>query len=181
VGDATALALTGERFDTVVCLELLEHVPNYEQLLVEVRRMLRPGGRIIISTPNKEIFSPRQSRPVNPWHVREFTRDEFTSMLGRHFDDLQLWGQTFSTYGTLPLTLLHQHVQRYLTTQHSNLSNLLGVGYGWMLKAAVLSARFAIGLTDKDPNVIARADELPPRRMMYFIAVGRKRSMAARR
>ena len=174
VCDATSIAVASEAIDTVVCLELLEHVANPVQLLQECQRVLKPAGKIILSTPNKDVFSPRRSRPVNPWHFREFSRQELINLLGRYFDDLQLWGQTFTTRGTLPLTLLHLHVQRYLTTHHSMLSSLLGMVYGWVMKVTSLMARLALRVMDKDPSVIENVDLLPPGRTMYYIAVGHK-------
>jgi ubiquinone/menaquinone biosynthesis C-methylase UbiE len=52
VGSVTSLPYRDESFDLVVCLETLEHVPDWRRGLEELIRVLRPGGRFIITTPN---------------------------------------------------------------------------------------------------------------------------------
>jgi 2-polyprenyl-3-methyl-5-hydroxy-6-metoxy-1,4-benzoquinol methylase len=41
-----------DRFDLVVCLETLEHVPDHDRALREIVAVTKPGGRIVVSTPN---------------------------------------------------------------------------------------------------------------------------------
>lgn len=50
--DATALPLADDSVDAVVCLELLEHVPEPKSVLAELARILRPGGTVLISVPS---------------------------------------------------------------------------------------------------------------------------------
>jgi len=171
--DVTALDFPDETFDAVVCLEIFEHLANQRRLLAEVQRVLRPSGRVIVSTPNGRIFSPR-GRPINPWHTREFSRDEFEELLGSYFGELELWGQTVKKFVALPTTLFHLRVQRYITTRDSWLSRLTEIGYGAVRRAAMSLARMALGIANDDATLIARADELPDHRTWYFIAVGRK-------
>ncbi len=79
---ADALRLPfGRAFDTVVSFETIEHVPDPERFVSECARVLRPGGRFIVSTPNRELWSPRSPRPVHRPHLREFNRKEFLSVL----------------------------------------------------------------------------------------------------
>lgn len=49
---AAGLPYAGESFDCVICLEVIEHMENPMALCREFRRVLRPGGRLVISTPN---------------------------------------------------------------------------------------------------------------------------------
>lgn len=51
VADAAAVALQDNRFDVVVCAELLEHVPDPKPVLAEAWRLLKPGGRLLITVP----------------------------------------------------------------------------------------------------------------------------------
>jgi ubiquinone biosynthesis O-methyltransferase len=53
VGDVTALDFPDCHFDKVLCSEVIEHVPDVNKAFVEMRRVLKPGGRLVISTPNK--------------------------------------------------------------------------------------------------------------------------------
>jgi GT2 family glycosyltransferase/SAM-dependent methyltransferase/glycosyltransferase involved in cell wall biosynthesis len=79
-GDAQALPLPSASFDVVVSFETLEHLPEQDRFLAELRRVLRPGGLLIISTPDRDIYSPTGMAP-NPHHVRELTRTEFEKLL----------------------------------------------------------------------------------------------------
>ena len=42
----------GQRFDTILCLDVLEHLRNPSAVLAELRSMLAPGGAVLISVPN---------------------------------------------------------------------------------------------------------------------------------
>jgi ubiquinone/menaquinone biosynthesis C-methylase UbiE len=51
VGDALRLPFADDSFDVIVCSEVLEHIPDYEQAVAEIARILRPGGRLAVSVP----------------------------------------------------------------------------------------------------------------------------------
>lgn len=82
----------GEVFDAVVSFETVEHVGDPEGFVAECRRVLRPGGRLVMSTPNRELWSPRSPRPLQRHHVREFSRREFEALL-RPFGRVEVFGQ----------------------------------------------------------------------------------------
>jgi SAM-dependent methyltransferase len=74
-------------FDWVVAFQVIEHIRDDFAFLNEVKRVLRHGGRFLVTTPNA-----RMSLTRNPWHVREYTAGEFTNLMECHFDDVQALG-----------------------------------------------------------------------------------------
>jgi GT2 family glycosyltransferase/SAM-dependent methyltransferase len=83
-GDATRLPLADAAFDVAVSFETLEHLRDQFAFLSEVRRVLRPGGVLVVSTPDREVYSA-PGQPVNRFHVLELTRPEFAALLNGFF------------------------------------------------------------------------------------------------
>ena len=81
----------GRSFDAVVSFETIEHVPDPGRFVAECARVLRPGGLFLVSTPNRELWSPRSPKPLQRHHIREFSRREFLEVL-RPFH-VELYGQ----------------------------------------------------------------------------------------
>jgi ubiquinone/menaquinone biosynthesis C-methylase UbiE len=87
-------------FDLVVCIETLEHIRDVQLALSEIRRVLRPGGRLALTTPASarwRVLVRGLEHPFSP-HLRSFTRRSLRSTLegmGFHILDLH------SRHGTL--------------------------------------------------------------------------------
>lgn len=64
VADARAMPLAGQSVDVVLCTQVLEHIPEPVRVLDEIRRVLRPGGTLILSVP--AIF-PQHGSPGDYW------------------------------------------------------------------------------------------------------------------
>jgi SAM-dependent methyltransferase len=90
-GELPPIPWPDERFDCVVSFETVEHVEDDAAFVAEIRRVLKPGGILLLSTPNKELTSP-DGPPTNPWHVREYRLDDLRALLGG-FRDLEVWMQ----------------------------------------------------------------------------------------
>ncbi|MEM9939386.1 MAG: methyltransferase domain-containing protein [Pseudomonadota bacterium] len=79
-GDATALDFPDDHFDAVICSEVLEHLPDYDAALREMRRVLKPGGRLCITVPHAWpericwwLAPPPDGYPYQPGgHIRIF-------------------------------------------------------------------------------------------------------------
>jgi SAM-dependent methyltransferase len=93
VGNVGALPFEDGQFDIVLSFEVVEHLEEVDRYLAELRRVLRPGGTCVVSTPNKRWFSDGLAAPRNPYHVREYYPAEFAHLLGVHFPDVTLMGQ----------------------------------------------------------------------------------------
>jgi SAM-dependent methyltransferase len=92
VSDCLELPFEDDEFDCVVSFETLEHLENHRDLMLEFRRVLKPGGFLLISSPDKAVYTDKlQAR--NEFHVRELYRDELESLLRAHFPAVRLWGQ----------------------------------------------------------------------------------------
>jgi SAM-dependent methyltransferase len=87
--NADAYQLPFEReFDVVVSFETIEHLKEPERFVRECKRLIKPGGLFIVSTP-ENVGGPYCS----PYHELEFTRAEFRTLLERHFPCVDLLGQ----------------------------------------------------------------------------------------
>src|SRR5437870_1677877 len=71
-------------FDVIVCFEAIEHIDDQIGLLAEVKRLLKPDGAFVVSTPNKAIYHD-ESAEENPFHVKELYFDEFQQLLAGQF------------------------------------------------------------------------------------------------
>lgn len=92
VGDAYAIPLPDASVDLVVSFETLEHLHEHEAFLSEVCRVLRRDGVLLLSTPNRSVYSP-DGRPANEFHVRELNRPEFAALLSGRFRHTAYYGQ----------------------------------------------------------------------------------------
>jgi len=78
-----------ESFDVVLCFQVIEHIGDDHALLKEIHRVLRPGGVLLLTTPNRTMSLSR-----NPWHVREYTSAELSVLCHRFFPTAQMKGIT---------------------------------------------------------------------------------------
>jgi SAM-dependent methyltransferase len=80
-GNLAALPVADAAVDVLATLQVIEHVWNHPEFVRECRRVLRPDGRLVITTPNRLTFSPGLDAPVNPFHTKEFTAAELVDLL----------------------------------------------------------------------------------------------------
>lgn len=89
--DACDLRLLEREWDVVVSLETIEHLERPATFLEAAHDCLKPGGLLIVSTPDKDNY--RSGLQPNRYHVREFTRSEFVELLSERFETIRLFGQ----------------------------------------------------------------------------------------
>ena len=88
-GDARQLPLDPSSVDVVVSFETLEHFFEHDRFVKEVRRVLRPGGRLILSSPERDVYSI-DGTAANPYHTHELTRREFEEFLRLAFRNVEI-------------------------------------------------------------------------------------------
>ena len=81
-GDCARMPLPDRAYDVVVSFETLEHVAEQAAFLAEVKRVLRPGGILLLSSPVRGVYSPGEA---NPFHVHELSPDELSALLSPYF------------------------------------------------------------------------------------------------
>lgn len=87
-GSADGLPLRSASRDVVVSFETIEHTLRQEPMADELRRVLRPGGLLILSTPDRKYWSDAGVR--NPYHVRELYADELRAILAKRFAHVRM-------------------------------------------------------------------------------------------
>ncbi len=92
-GSAFALPFKGESFDCVISSQVIEHIPFDEALFTEMRRVLRPGGMLIIGTPDYATMGWRIVEPLYGFlmpggyrdeHITHYTRAGLHGILARN-------------------------------------------------------------------------------------------------
>ena len=73
--------------DFVVTFQVIEHIQDDKMFLREIYRVLKPGGKVILTTPNSVMSLTR-----NPWHIREYNPKQMEDVLKILFDTYELKG-----------------------------------------------------------------------------------------
>lgn len=87
-GDLRELPLEDDGFDVVTCFETIEHVDGAEAGIAELRRVLKPEGILVISSPNPDVYVGH-----NEHHVHEFRPEELAEAVRRHFAHAMVYEQ----------------------------------------------------------------------------------------
>ena len=91
-GSCDNIPLRTRSIDLVVSFETLEHIHSHEDMLAEIKRVLRRRGTLILSSPEKGEYSDAVSQ-ANPFHVKELYGDEFRALVSSHFRHVAIAGQ----------------------------------------------------------------------------------------
>ncbi len=108
-GDATALTMVDDSFDVVACRSSLHHFPDPEQLVREMTRVCRPGGRVVIADMIAPAAESRAAfddlhRTIDPSHARALLEPELAELVARIAGPVT-YGETTRT-GSIPIELV---------------------------------------------------------------------------
>jgi SAM-dependent methyltransferase len=92
VGTCAAIPLPDHSVDLVVSFETIEHHDQHEAMMLEIKRVLRPNGSLLLSSPDKYRYSIKPNH-TNPFHVKELYASEFKDLVRHHFRNATFFGQ----------------------------------------------------------------------------------------
>lgn len=92
VGDCRKIPIDSNTIDIVVSFETIEHHTFHQEMMAEIKRVLTPNGVLIISSPDKDIYSTKRNYS-NPFHQKELSKSEFISLLEKNFKNIQIFNQ----------------------------------------------------------------------------------------
>lgn len=98
--DCTKLGFSEQQFDAIISFETLEHLEEQEAMLAGFRRLLKPGGWLLISSPDKAEYSDATGYQ-NPWHVKELYCHELLELLQLQFPSVRLFGQKLAFHSLI--------------------------------------------------------------------------------
>lgn len=83
-GSCTEIPCPDQSMDLVASFETIEHIREHDRFLQEIRRVLAPGGILVISSPHKAEYR-KMSKEGNPFHELELNHDDFVQLIAASF------------------------------------------------------------------------------------------------
>ena len=96
IGSCDSIPLGEKSVDVVVSFETIEHHDKHEEMMLEIKRVLKQGGILIISSPNRLTYSD-ETNYSNPYHIKELYYDELVVLLSHHFTFVKIYGQRIAS------------------------------------------------------------------------------------
>lgn len=91
-GSCTKIPLQDSSVDIVVSFETIEHIIDHDQMMFEIKRVLRPDGILIMSSPDRKEYSEATNQK-NPFHLKELNLQEYSELLSKYFSNVSILGQ----------------------------------------------------------------------------------------
>ena len=95
-GDTSNIPFPDSTFDVVVSFETIEHHDKHDEMITEIKRVLKPDGVFVISTPDKYVYTDLKG-VKNKFHVKELYKKEFVDLIKRFFSNTTILNQKFIT------------------------------------------------------------------------------------
>lgn len=120
VGSADKMPMDDHSVDIVVSFETLEHHDKHEEMMREVKRVLKPGGLMLLSTPDKLYYTDKRNFK-NEFHVKELYKNEFTDLVSGHFKNVQMLNQTYIN----GISMIREDDDQKMPIYSGNFSNVI--------------------------------------------------------
>lgn len=88
--EKSPLPFTSGAFNVVLSFQVIEHIHRLDLYLTEIKRVVAPGGLVLLATPDRSSRLFPFQKPWNRWHVREFSDVQLARLLGLYFEDIQI-------------------------------------------------------------------------------------------
>jgi glycosyltransferase involved in cell wall biosynthesis/ubiquinone/menaquinone biosynthesis C-methylase UbiE len=124
-GSCAAIPLPDGSIDVAVSFETIEHHAEHHEMMRELKRVLVPGGLLVISSPDRLHYSDVPGTE-NPYHVKELYREEFEALLGQYFAAHRMMGQRVA-YGSMIIAEQGEHAFRHFERVDSSMRTSLGI------------------------------------------------------
>jgi len=93
-GSASKIPIEDNSIDVVVSFETIEHHDKHDEMMLEIKRVLKPNGLLILSSPDKLYYSDKRNFK-NKFHVKELYKEEFEQLVNKYFNKVQLLSQSY--------------------------------------------------------------------------------------
>ena len=103
-----------QKYDVITSFQVIEHVPNDRKYIETLKEMLKPGGMLFITTPDRtnRLFSFQ--KPWNIYHLKEYSADSMAKLLRKYFQNFEILGITASPELVMP-EIIRRKKQKVIT------------------------------------------------------------------
>ena len=135
-GSAAEIPVDNNSVDIVISFETLEHHDKHEEMITEVKRVLTPNGMLVISTPDKLVYSDKKNYN-NKYHVKELYESEFKALIQNKFKYSKFFKQrAFFASMITPEDVKQTEQINFYKGNYSNLNKLIGLEAEYLIAFA---------------------------------------------
>jgi ubiquinone/menaquinone biosynthesis C-methylase UbiE len=122
IGSTSSIPIASDSIDVVVSYETIEHHNEHNQMMLEIKRVLKPGGKLIISSPDKYYYTDKRNYN-NPFHIKELYKSEFIEIISNHFKQFKLYSQSYIYGSSLILEDSKREFFEFFTGDYTKVKN----------------------------------------------------------
>lgn len=124
VGNASKIPIDEGKIDVVVSFETIEHHDMHDEMMSEIRRVLKSTGILIISTPDKLYYSDERNFK-NQFHIKELYKQEFVDLINENFSKMQLLTQKYSNGNSIIQDEIEHNSLRVFSGNYEEITDVI--------------------------------------------------------